>query len=259
MESDNRERYQDVPWLMSETDKLYARIVEKWPEKEKLSFTAQKMIECRGWDASKHLIRKNLPTILAEHDMFFIPKAMAPGPCFVFPLRNIKGGYTYAQTKPLEGSVLGTRNKYRFIGTKTCPGPQWLGSSPDTLRRIIRSRSVVVVEGPFDFIACRALSPDTPLLCPLTKRLGQKHVAYLRMLGVDNLYLMYDNEVSGRGNAAMAYEERSLAAHFRTESLLCPASDPSEALKSAILGERLRGMLLAVRDQTATLGNEEWL
>lgn len=237
--------YEHIPTLMAETDKLYDRIVQKWPEKDKLSFTMKKIVQERGWLPSLHLIRKNLPAVLAEHDVFFVPKIMSPGPCFVFPLPDFGRECSYAQTKPLAGSDLGTNSKYRFIGVKPFI-PHWLGASPQMIWRIIRSRSVIVVEGAFDFIACRALSPNTPILSPLTKKLGSKHVAYLRMAGLRHLYLMYDNERSGRGNQAMAFEEKSLAAHFQTQSLLCPASDPSEALKSATLAERLRSMLRKV-------------
>jgi hypothetical protein len=230
---------------MAETDKLYERIVQRWPDRDKLSLTAKEIVEERGWKPSLHLIRKNLPTILKDHDVFFVPKIMQPGPCFIFPLRDVHDDYPYAQTKPLEGSVIGTDGKYHFIGTKPV-GPLWMGASLQMMWRIIRTRSLVVVEGAFDFLACRALSPNTPILSPLTKKLGNKHVTYLQMLGLKHLYLMYDNERSGRGNQAMVFEEKSLASHFQTKSLLCPASDPSDALKSATIAERLRSMLSKV-------------
>jgi hypothetical protein len=245
MESHKLRWYEDIPTLMAETDKLYDRIVQKWPEKDKLSMTAKMVVEERVWNPSLHLIRKNLPAVLAEHEIFFVPKIMQPGACFVFPLHDIDGTCSYAQTKPLEGSELGTKSKYHFMGIKPI-GPVWLGASSQMAWRILHSRSVVVVEGAFDFLACRALSPNTPVLCPLTKKLGKDHIVYLRILGLKHLYLMYDNERSGRGNQAMEFEEKTLATWFHTESLLCPAPDPSDALKSCTIAERLRSMLRRV-------------
>lgn len=241
--------YEDVPKLMAETDELYERIVAKWPEKTKQNHTAKKMVELRGWQPSLRLIGDNFH-VLDELQVAYIPKVMAPGPCFFFPLRDVDNTYPYAQVKPLPGSAIKTTGKYHFMGTKLL-GPQWVGFERSTIQRIIRTRTVVVVEGAFDCIACRLLCPDIPVLSPLTKKLSMmKHVAFLRMLGVKNLYLMYDNEASGQGNKAMEVEAHTLSKFFDVHILLCPADDPSEALKSATVASKLKRMLRNVENPT---------
>jgi hypothetical protein len=235
------EWYEHIPTLMTETDKLYERIVAKWPEKTKRNQTAKKMVELRAWKPSLRLITKNF-CVLDELNVAYIPKVMVPGPCFLFPLHDVDRTYPYAQVKPLPGSVIQTKAKYHFMGTKPI-GPQWMGITRSTTAQIIQTRRVVVVEGAFDCIACRLLCPDVPVLSPLTKKLGAKHVIFLRILGVKDLYLMYDNEASGQGNKAMEVEAQTLSKHFNVHVLLCPASDPSEALKSATVAGKLKRML----------------
>lgn len=235
------EWYEDIPTLMAETDKLYERIVAKWPEKTKRHQTAKKMVELRGWESSLRLIKSSF-SILDELQVAYVPKVMVPGPCFLFPLQDVDKKYPYAQVKPLPGSVIQTMGKYHFMGTKPI-GPQWMGLTRSTVERIMRTRRVVAVEGAFDCIACRLLCPDVPVLSPLTKKLGAKHVAFLRMLGVKDLYLMYDNEASGQGNKAMEVESNTLSKYFTVHTLLCPASDPSDALKSATVADKLKRML----------------
>jgi hypothetical protein len=92
-------------------------------------------------------------------------------------------------------------------------------------------------------------------LSPLTKKLGDKHVAYLRMLGVKTIYLMYDNEVSGAGNKSMEIECRKLSEWFTMITLLCPASDPSDCLKSMTVAGKLKRMLgmVGTRVQTGSI------
>jgi hypothetical protein len=237
----------NVPRLIEETDKLYTRIVEKFPEKTKLQLTIDKVISERGWSPSMRLIKGNFERVVKELNYFFVPKIMKPGPIFVFPLRSPSGGYEYAQTKPLEGSVLWGA-KYHFVGERPF-APHWLGSNPETLKAAIKLRSVLVVEGPFDLLACRLLCPDLPIMSPLTKKVGDKHEAYLRMLGVKRLYLMYDNEESkkegqslGAGNLAMEYQATQIKS-MEVIPLMCPASDPSEALKMESRAKKLKGLI----------------
>jgi hypothetical protein len=237
----------NVEKLVDDTEKLYARIVEKgWPDK--LSLTTQKIIEARGWESCQYLFKDNIKTVLEELGWFYVPKVMQPGPAFVFPIRDVDRSYRYAQTKPLAGSALGGASKYRFIGIPPI-GPAWLGNQPAMLKRILQTNQVILVEGAFDLLACRVLEPNIPVLSPLTKRVGKKHLAYLRMLGVKRLYFMFDNELPsagrdlGAGNLAMEAQSRDLSTYFQTQILLCPSSDASEALKSGYTAERLRSML----------------
>jgi hypothetical protein len=242
MASNHPQPYENIPNLLAEVDKLHERITEKYPEKTKLALTAKKMVELREWEPALPLIKNNL-LLLSELNVSFIPKVMRPGPCFLFPIPDLGGEATFAQVKPLEGSCIPTKAKYHFMGEEL-RGPKWMGATTATLIRIIATRKVVIVEGAFDYLACKLLCPDVPILSPLTKKLSlDKHVPYLRMLGVKDIYLMYDNEASGIGNKAMAIETRTLGEWFTVHTLLCPASDPSECLKSLTVAGKLKRML----------------
>lgn len=241
--------YEDVSSLIRETDKLYAKITAKWPDKTKLTVTMNKIVSERGWEPSLKHIQKNFPRVLTELGSFFVPKAMIPGPVFVFPIRSLEGEYYYAQTKPLEGSVLvNPKSKYRFIGQRPYT-PLWLGNTPGTLRKIIETRKVIVVEGPFDLLACRLLCPDLPIMSPLTKKIGKKHEAYLRILGVKHLLMLFDNEFAkegkgtmGAGELSMVMQERKIHT-MKADSLICPSGDPSEALKRESRAVQLKRLL----------------
>jgi hypothetical protein len=233
--------------IVAETNKLYARIVEKGG-RDKTRLTTEKIIEARGWEPSLYLFRDNINQVIQELGWFYVPKVMEPGPAFIFPIRDVDGSNKYAQTKPLAGSAMGDKTKYRFIGIPPI-GPAWLGNQPVMIRTLLQSKQVILVEGAFDLLACRVVAPEIPVLSPLTKRVGNKHLAYLRLLGIKRLYLMFDNELPnagrdlGAGNLAMIQQSRELSRYFQTQILLCPSSDPSEALRSGYAAERLRSIL----------------
>ena len=84
------------------------------------------------------------------------------------------------------------------------------------------------MEGPFDLLALRLLCPLYPTMSPLTKRLGKQHVAYLRILGVRRLLLMYDNEA--QGVESMEQQERQIG-DMQVIPCTCPKKDPSKALE----------------------------
>src|SRR6202041_1882975 len=85
--------------------------------------------------------------------------------------------------------------KYGFLGKKdNVPGPHWFGNSDETLRNIARNRSVGLVEGYYDLLACRLMMPGAPILSTGTKTVNESHIQYLRMLGVKDIHLMFDNE-----------------------------------------------------------------
>lgn len=251
----------NVPKITEETDKLYDRIATKGG-RDKLTVTREKIIEARGWQQSIYLTKDNFGRALSELGCYYVPKIMQPGPAFVFPVIDIDRDVQYAQTKPLEGSVLGGKSKYRFIGSDPV-GPTWLGNTDTTIQTVVSTGQVVLVEGPFDLLACRVLAPEVPVMSPLTKRLGKGHQAYLRMLGLRRVYLMFDNELPsaghniGAGNLAMKQHSRELSRCFDVRTLLCPSSDPSEALKNGYTAEKLRSILRSVvRLQAAPLTDD---
>lgn len=241
----------DVSRVMQEVDDFYARVAVTHPDKDKLPFTKKKIIEVREWEETRRMFEKNFDVVLKQLGFFYIPNRLIPGPAFIFPIKDADGKYTSAQTKPLEGSVLAGLGKYRYIGEKHPLGPRWLGNDHATLKRIVDTRKVMVVEGPFDILAARLLCPDVPILSPLTKLVGKQHIAYLRMLGVNHLVLMYDNEEAkegkkgpkmGAGNLSME-QQRSLIKDMQVTALDCPKPDPSECLQDTFAAEKLRKII----------------
>lgn len=243
--------YQKVPDLVQKINGLYAEATAAGKTYTKLSITQQKVLEAREWQAALPLIQKNFDRILTELNCFYVPKTVQPGPMIVFPMRDVFGIATRAQTKPFEGSAEHGAGKYMYLGlpSKEFAGPSWLGNDSATLRRIIERRWVVLVEGAFDLMACRLVCPDVPSLSPLTKSLGPSHQAYLRMLGVDTIFLMFDNEKPkdedhdmGGGEISMRALKRDIK-DMKVDILYCPASDPAQCLKTFTKTGQLRTLL----------------
>jgi hypothetical protein len=251
--------YKDVPKLIQETDVMYARLVAKG-QSDKLTATKKKIYAERGWEPSKFLIEKNFDAALKELNFFYVPKGWLPGPCFVFPQVDITGAFTRAQTRPLykveweseEGST--SKSKYCVAGCRKdlFKGPIWLGNQPHILQRIVELGWCIVVEGPFDLLACRLLAPNVPVLCSMTKTINDRHEAYLKMLGVKTLYFMFDNErpkkegqTEGAGNASM-HRLQHFIKWCNVEPIFTVGEDASECLKVPARARMLRSQLLGV-------------
>jgi hypothetical protein len=243
----NPDYWQNVPVLIEKVDKLYAEATASGQPYTKLSVTRDKLVKMRNWSPSLPLIEKNLDRVIQELECFYIPKTFPPGPRFVFPIRDIEGIPTRAQTKPID--IDGP--KYMYLGLKSADfrGPCWLGNDVGTLRRMVAQRRVVLVEGAYDIAACRLVAPDVPTLCPLTKSLGGGHQKYLRMFGVETIFLMFDNEKPkenydiGGGELSMRALQRDIQ-EMKVEILYCPSSDPSKCLESYPKALQLKSLLL---------------
>jgi hypothetical protein len=258
--------WQDVPQLISKVDKLYERQVAR-NFSDKFTASKIKMVEARNWVGAKSLVEANTIPVLTRLNAFYIPKGFLPGPMFVFPQRDIEGDFLRAQTKPLysiisKGSTE-PPSKYRVIGVnkEDFKGPVWMGNDPETLQLILEKRYVILVEGPFDLIAARIASPKQPIMSPLTKKIGASHIAYLRMLGVDTVYLLFDNERGkDRGTETVQEDTRNFrnmgAGNYSMERLkneitsmevvpmICPGSgDPSAALTHFLPARALKNLL----------------
>ena len=237
----------DVNRVLEEAEVFYTRVAELYPDKAKIPFTKKKIIEVREWAPTLKMYDKDFDRVLKQLEFLYVPNRVIPGPTFVFPIHDVDGKYTCAQTKPLDGSVLAGKSKYRYIGAKPA-GPRWLGNNRATLKKIIDTRKVMVVEGPFDILAAKLLHPEAPILSPLTKLLGKPHLAYLRMLGVRELILMYDNEEAkgtkkeGAGNMSME-QHVAFIKNMKVIPLVCPKSDPSSCLKNPLYAEQLKRII----------------
>jgi hypothetical protein len=241
--------WNSVPELIRKTDEFYAKNVVKNPNADKLSVTTQKIVDSRNWKPALPFIQKNFSSVLSDLNIFYVPKTYEPGPLFVFPIQDLDGNYMRAQTRPCEGSVLFGQGKYHWIGEKLFE-PNWLGNDVATLRRILEQRMVILVEGPFDLLACRLVAPDMPIMSPLSKSLSDKHEAYLRILGVETLILMFDNERPnkeqydiGGGNLSMRILKNKIKSMQVFIQLLEGGNDPASALQSTQGAKRLRELL----------------
>ncbi len=221
---------ENIPLLMEKVDALYEDAVKRGKPFTKLSATRDKIIAARGWTPALPTIEPNFDRILTELKVVYVPKVLTPGPMFLFPVMDTEGEINYAQTKPLEGSVYYGR-KYSHLGIKPV-GPLWFGNSLHTIRKIVESGVAGLVEGPFDLLASRLVSPEAPVLTPLTKRIGKEHIAYLRMLGIHTLYFLYDNEASAKGQTAAYLQAQDVKTNMKSVVLRCPAADPSDALRT---------------------------
>jgi len=241
------EWFHDVSNLLQQTDKVYERLVAL-DKPDKLTLTKEKIYSERSWESVKSLIEPNFEAELSKLKFFYIPKVFQPGPCFVFPLFDVENLPKRAQTRPMEGSILfNEKNKYYMLGDKDqFLGPSWIGNDVDTIQKLLETQSIILVEGGFDLLACRLLAPELPIMSTTTNKVGKKHVLWLKMLGVKNIYLLFDNERSDKGNQAMNFLQRDLK-EFNVEIILqAGAEDPSSSLHSMISARKFRTLLKGI-------------
>lgn len=241
------EWFQDIPQVMQKTDALFSAWAAEGRAVSRNETTKKKIYESRKW--LRRLIEPNFDAVLTSLQVFYLPKALRPGPAFFFPLRDLDGRYSQAQVRPFPDSYLFLPDhKYRRLGTtQSFRGPQWFGNDAATLRKIIETRRVCLVEGPFDALACKLLVPDAPVLTSLTKGIGEDHTDYLRILGVNRIVTLFDNEARGQGNRGAAATKQRVEGKFTSgievTSARCPAHDPSDALKSESLAIEMKVFL----------------
>lgn len=238
----------DVDILLKKAHTLYQK-AEAAGKSTMVSKAATIITELRNWKPVAGRIRKTLPAALQVLQVFYAPKTWGPGPSIVFPEFDVDGIARQAQTKPMSDRF-GNAKYFRLGDKDAFMGPVWIGNDRPTLEAIIRTGSVLLVEGPFDLLAVRCTCPKVPSMTSLTKKLGWKHIAYLRMLGVQKVYLMFDNELSEVGDTAMIDTTKKLQRKgIAVETLECPAKDASKALESVQKFERLKSLLDGVASQ----------
>lgn len=225
--------WQDVAKLIERSMAIYAKL-----ERDAIQVTAQKAVEHREWVIKE----SELFGPIKDLQFLYIPKKLFPGPMFVFPEIDTEGKLR-AQTKPLH-TMFGP-SKYFSIGTskEEFLGPIWLGNTPETLAQITKCGYVILVEGPFDILAARAVAPNLPIMCSLTKTIGRQHEEYLRIIGVKTVYLMYDNDEKGiKSMQILTHTIKTM----KVVPLTCPDSDPSDCLKSKVKKDALQRVLEGV-------------
>ncbi len=246
--------WHDVEWLLSEVDTYFREEVEPKGLGDRFTVTAARIMEHRRWAASRALIEANMDSILRELNIFYVPKTMDPGPALVFPLQDVYGRYKSGKIRPFYELVFKAGPaKYSFLGKKeNVVGPSLFGMSDATLVNMGKTRSAILVEGYFDTLACRLLVPSAPVVSTGTKTVSEEHVHYLRMLGVQNIYLMFDNEAAkegkeeGAGNQAMRILSAVLgrSTGLNIQALGCPNEDASMCLENYRSAFLLKQILL---------------
>ena len=242
-----QKHWKEEPWatrpeiLLDELEVLYRKAI-KLGKVETVAKTAmKKAIAYRKW--CEGIPRADLLRAIEDLEMIYVPTGVGPGPAFLFPVRDVTGEVRRAHLRMVDDSVYGFRyislmNPEKFIG------PGWLGDDDTTLEAIIQSRTVSLVEGPFDLVALRTAEPRLPALCSLSKRMGRDHWDALKVLGVEQVFPMFDNEKSKQGENAMHLMGEQHR-EFQVFPLTCSAKDPSDALRSPAKFEALRCTLTA--------------
>jgi hypothetical protein len=239
--------WQNVPWLLDQVRELFASKIEPKGGPTLLAKTAEVVVRLRAWESTEHLFKGRMEAVLEELVIVYVPKIMQPGPGILFPMLDVRDRYTLGRFAPMYELRIGNEiAKYIFLGKKADTiGPTWLGMSHATIELILDCRFAVLVEGPFDQLACRLIAPDVPVLSTGTKTFNEMHITHLLMLGVKVLHLMFDNDDAGE--KAASYLARTwnakLDGRMKVQVQQCPASDPSEALKREASAKQLRNRL----------------
>ena len=250
-------RWIDEPWaknpevLIESLERVY-RLAIKAGKVQTPALTARKKaMAVRGWCSA--VPQDRLLKAIEDLEMIYVPDAVAPGPGFLFPIRDVTGEIRRAHIRVNDDQVYGVRyisavDKDRFIG------PSWAGMDEETVEAIIKTGSLMVMEGPWDLLAIRTLEPRLPAVCSLTKKLGPLHFDYLRLIGVPRIYVMFDNEKKGK-----LAEEAMIEKHKDCEIIpvACPAHDPSDAMKSVIKMQALQRVLSSLIDAPSLIPEED--
>ena len=221
-------RFMDEPWakhpevLIKSLGDCYRQAIKAGKVESSPDFCRKKIMAYRGYCSA--VPQDKLLKAVEDLLMVYIPKSIPPGPGFLFAVCDATEDIKMAQVRVCDETVYGCRylslvDKYSFIG------PAWVGMDQETMTRILDSRSVLVVEGPFDILAVKTLVPECPVLCPLTKSLNMIQRAILRILGVNRIVTLWDSDATGQRASS-----RGIMG-FQTLALHLPrVKDPSDAL-----------------------------
>lgn len=225
--------WRDEPWakdpavLIDILENLYRQAMRLGKVTRPALTTMKKVMAQRRWCMAVPL--DQLLTAVENIELVYVPAGVGPGPAFAFAIRDVSGDIKRLHLRLHDPEVYGMR--YLSIMVKdSFVGPAWIGADETTLAKIIQTGSVLVVEGPFDLLAVRTVAPEIPSLSPLSKRLTRQHVAYLSMLGVDRINVMWDEDQAG--DKATRTTVQKLKSQFTVTPVECPGPDPAECLCS---------------------------
>lgn len=238
--------WKDEPWakphaLMALLEDIYAKAIAAGKIKDPLETATRKVIQHRNWCASvrPEVVRAEIERL----EMVYVPKGVGPGPGLCFPIRDVTGEIQRLHIRLLEDGPKKFGMKYMsLVDKEEFVGPAWIGLDEDTMEAVLRKQELILVEGPLDLLAVRIMRCPVPSLSPTSKRLTKDHWTHLRILGVERLLVMFDNETSGVGEKASDWLTRN-PFQIDVTPLRCPSKDPSKALEHADTVDRLQEAL----------------
>lgn len=252
------ERWIDQPWaknpevLIESLANLYREAILRGKATTVAEVALKKAMLVRKW--CPLVPQKALLRAIEDLELIYVPKGLSPGPGFLFPVRDATGEIRRAVIRVNDETVYGTR--YITAGDRAqFVGPSWAGMTPWCMGRILETHAVLVVEGPWDLVAVRTVAPGIPSVSPLTKKLTAMHWVVLRILGVERVYTMLDNDNPGRQAG-----ERLKDKHPDVEVTIvqCPSKDPADALQTPSKLQGLqRALASVILDTPTTIIQEE--
>ena len=238
-------RWKEAQWatpeaLLAELETFYLKALALGKVTSTASVAAKKVVQHRGWAGvnPEHLLRA-----VEELGVIYIPTDLGPGPGLLFPIEDVTGTILRLQIRLLgEGPEHYGMKYMSLVNREAFIGPAWLGNDDETLEAIIQSHEVLLVEGPLDLLAIRTAGCPIPSLSTTSKRVTKLHWAYLRILGITQIYTLFDQDASEVGQKAAEALTRNKFG-ISVKAMTCPSKDPAEALKSPISARILRRML----------------
>ncbi len=228
--------------LYAQTKALVDRKGVDW-----IKHTANRILDFREWVAAPDEVEEAVDGLGVR----YIPNSIIRDGAFFFPCYDPLGYLSMAQLRYVDPEW--QKSKTMTIGSMNeHEGPLWVGADKTTLGLISGSKSVVLVEGPFDVLATRIiLGPSVPVMSPLGHNINHNHQKDMMLMGVEHCVVMFDNDKAGRSGT---YTDLPVK---RKSSLQCPKNDPSECLKSLKTAKLLRAEFKRVMDLREPLSGEE--
>lgn len=113
----------------------------------------------------------------------------------VTPLYSPRGDLIGLEARAWDG----LKRLNQFLLPEAEWNPVFIGLTPTTMQRIWEGASVWIVEGVFDMGPLeRVVPPNDVVLATLRARLSPRHVEFLRRFCRGTVYMVYDNDETGR-------------------------------------------------------------
>jgi len=170
-------------------------------------------------EAEGYLLGRGATPEAIEHFRFveWVPaNTTAPDPLFRERYGNRGERWTGRLVYPLlspSGGLIGVEARSmaeKAISEFRTPEARWnpvMVNAPEAARKMWEGGSVWVTEGIFDLLPMRMIVPDTDVvIATLTARLSRSHLDFLTRFLQNQVYMVYDNDATGR-KATLGWED----------------------------------------------------